>query len=148
MSTGKFETDVSEILARVGEIIGSQKNQEIGEALGVAPQTISMWRTRKHLAIDNICQFAIERQASLDYLILGKKRFDRYDITQYPYALSGNVDSLLDKPREYIDTLNAALATKNPTVVSSVLMSMADLIERKGHDQKRTGSDKDGDINK
>lgn len=63
---------IQDILQRVGEIIGSDKNIAIAKALQVAPQTSSTWKTRQTIPWKELYVFCNKRGVSMEWLLTGE----------------------------------------------------------------------------
>lgn len=89
--------NISQILIRVGNIIESQKNRDIAEALGVDPQVCSNWKARNTIPWNELYKFSKEKSVSLDLLLNGQEQrlcglphFEEFDfIPKYKTRLSG-----------------------------------------------------------
>jgi len=73
MSSYIFNIKISEILGRVGERIGTKKNESIAKALGVEPQTASNWKSRGAIPWKELFIFSQENGISFDWLLTGKE---------------------------------------------------------------------------
>lgn len=62
-----------EILKRVGDIIGSQENKKIAEALKTKPTTCSNWKTRNAIPWEKLFAFVEKRTLSFYWLLTGKE---------------------------------------------------------------------------
>jgi len=89
-----------------------------------------MWKHRKTIPTIQLTQFAVDRGVSLEHLLTGIENVDTKNITIYPFRLFYRLRDMMDRPQEYIDALNSAIATNDPIFVSTIMRSMADVIER------------------
>lgn len=65
--------DVREILKRVGNIIGSQKNFDIASALGVDQNVCSNWKRRQTIPWSELYAFAQKSKITMDWLLTGER---------------------------------------------------------------------------
>ena len=73
MSRFKINLNITEILQRVGQSIGSDKNTDIADALNVNPQVCTNWKTRGTIPWPELFQFSQDKAVSLEWLLTGKK---------------------------------------------------------------------------
>lgn len=66
------------ILKRVGIVLGSNKNKDIADALGVDSQVCTNWKTRNTIPWVELFNFSKERSVSMDWLLTGKEK-DKFD---------------------------------------------------------------------
>ena len=66
-----MELNLADVLSRVGKLSGVDTDAEIARALGVSPQTLSTWKRRGTIPYERVCDFAVNQDVSLDYLLLG-----------------------------------------------------------------------------
>ena len=74
MSRKKTELNTKQILHRVGMIIGTDENVRIAEALGVAAQVCTNWKTRNTIPWVELFEFSQRVDISLDWLITGREK--------------------------------------------------------------------------
>jgi transcriptional regulator with XRE-family HTH domain len=67
---------LSVVLERIAKLLGVTTDTAIAKALGVAPQTLSTWKRRGTIPYERVCDFAENKDVSLDYLLLGKGKGD------------------------------------------------------------------------
>jgi transcriptional regulator with XRE-family HTH domain len=60
------------VIQRITEIVKAESDGDIAEALGVTPQTFSTWKRRKTIPYEKIALFALKKNVSLDYILLGR----------------------------------------------------------------------------
>jgi hypothetical protein len=60
------------ILGRVGAILGTTVDAEIAKGLGASPQNLATWKSRGTVPYERLCEFALRKDVSLDWLLLGK----------------------------------------------------------------------------
>lgn len=63
--------DLEEILGRVADVVGSKKDGDIADALGVGRSTIPTWRTRGKVPYETLYEFAAANNLSFHWLIEG-----------------------------------------------------------------------------
>lgn len=103
--------NIEKILNRVGEIINSNKNQDIASALGVPANVCSQWKRadRQTIPFDKIVDFGIKKNISINYLLIGEG--DKY--------LKPNPEKQ-NKPdnvvQELLDTKNELIKSKNEQI--------------------------------
>lgn len=68
------EVTLEEVLERVGDIIGSQKDTDIAESLLAGRSTLSTWRKREHIPYKNIIEFCLNRNIPIESVLIGKVR--------------------------------------------------------------------------
>lgn len=66
-----MELNLSDVLSRVGKLSGVSTDAEIARVLGVSPQTLSTWKRRGTIPYERVCDYAVNNDVSLDYLLLG-----------------------------------------------------------------------------
>jgi hypothetical protein len=81
MSRKKTELNTKQILRRVGMIIGSDENARIAEALGVAAQVCTNWKTRNTIPWAELFEFCQRVDISLDWLITGREKSGAFGAT-------------------------------------------------------------------
>jgi hypothetical protein len=81
MSRKKIELNTKQILRRVGMIIGSDENARIAEALGVAAQVCTNWKTRNTIPWAELFEFCQRVDVSLDWLITGREKSGAFGAT-------------------------------------------------------------------
>jgi len=59
-------------MARVARIAGTASDSEVAAELGASPQSLYAWKLRGTVPFERVCQFALRRNVSLDWLLLGK----------------------------------------------------------------------------
>jgi len=74
MSRKKIDLNTKQILRRVGIILGTDENARIAEALGVAPQVCTNWKTRNTIPWPELHAFSHRSGVSLDWLITGREK--------------------------------------------------------------------------
>lgn len=62
------------ILVRVAEIIGSDKDTDIAEALDAGRSSLSTWRKRDHVPYKNIVEFCLKREVPIESVLTGNFR--------------------------------------------------------------------------
>jgi uncharacterized protein YjcR len=72
MSTEIHYLKITEILKRVGDVIGEHKNEAIAKALGVSPTTASNWKTRNTIPWMELWEFSCKRGIDFSALVSGK----------------------------------------------------------------------------
>lgn len=70
-------TDVTSVLERLAQTLGSRTGSQLAEALGVSPQTISSWKSRESVPYAQCVSIASEWGISLDWLLTGEGQMRR-----------------------------------------------------------------------
>lgn len=65
--------DIYAILGRVAKLTRVKTDAALAEALGTSRQVLSGWKKRGTVPLDRLCELAVERNYSLDYILLGKE---------------------------------------------------------------------------
>lgn len=61
------------VLGRLAALTGAKTDAAISNELGVTPQTLANWKRRGRVPFEELCDFAQQREVSLDHLLFGKK---------------------------------------------------------------------------
>lgn len=69
---GAIGPSAVDVLRRVAELSGARNDSALARALGVSRQTLSSWRQRGNVPFEAAARFALEHDAPLDYLLLGR----------------------------------------------------------------------------
>lgn len=69
----RFEIEIHAVLGRVAKLTRVNTDAALAEALGTSRQVLSGWKKRGTIPFDRLCELAIERDLSLDYILIGKK---------------------------------------------------------------------------
>jgi len=94
MSLSK-EPDLQEILDRIMDTAGTRTDSETAVVLGVTPQALSNWKTRKTIPFEILCGFAVQRSLTMDYLLFGiEPKFRRR--TEIDAQLLGRIGSTVE----------------------------------------------------
>lgn len=64
--------DVTSVLERLAQTLGTRTGNQLAEALGVSPQTISSWKSRESVPYAQCVAVAGEWGVSLDWLLTGQ----------------------------------------------------------------------------
>jgi transcriptional regulator with XRE-family HTH domain len=64
-------TDVTSVLGRLAQVLGTRTGNQLADALGVSPQTISSWKSRESVPYAQCVSIAEEWSVSLDWLLTG-----------------------------------------------------------------------------
>jgi hypothetical protein len=64
--------NISDIITRVGEVIGNPKKRTIAKALGISPQTLNSWQSRGTIKIDQLGGFCHKHGIRLEWLLEGQ----------------------------------------------------------------------------
>ncbi|WP_026608704.1 helix-turn-helix transcriptional regulator [Methylocaldum szegediense] len=63
---------IDQILERLATALGTDKDVELADAIGVSRQVLSTWRKRGTVPYEKLCEVASEKNISLNWLLLGK----------------------------------------------------------------------------
>ena len=63
---------VASVLERLALVLGTKTGNQLAEALGVSPQTISSWKSRESVPYAQCVDVAREKGVSLDWLLTGE----------------------------------------------------------------------------
>ena len=64
-------TDVTSVLGRLAQVLGTRTGNQLADALGVSPQTISSWKSRESVPYAQCVSVVEEWNVSLDWLLTG-----------------------------------------------------------------------------
>ena len=78
MSSFDHKLNTKSILKRVGVVLGSDKNKDIADGLGVDSQVCTNWKTRNTIPWVQLFNFSTEKCVSMDWLLTGKEK-DKFD---------------------------------------------------------------------
>lgn len=84
---------VASVLERLALVLGTKTGNQLAEALGVSPQTISSWKSRESVPYAQCVDVAREKGVSLDWLLTGEGPMLRSEVGR---AAPANAES----PRE------------------------------------------------
>ena len=84
---------VASVLERLALVLGTKTGNQLAEALGVSPQTISSWKSRESVPYAQCVDVAREKGVSLDWLLTGEGPMHRGEAGQ---AVQGAAEN----PRE------------------------------------------------
>jgi len=65
--------NIAEILQRVEQVINSKANKDVAKALRCEPSTVSNWKVRGTIPLDELHIFAKSKGVSLEWLLTGDK---------------------------------------------------------------------------
>lgn len=153
---------IKEILERIKQHTGAQKDSDIARILNVEPQNVFNWKKRETIPWNELCAFAINEKLSFDWLLTGKEEEDLPGETSREIDLlmklvdaqSKRIDELnekinnaiklitrykdeVEKVWSVINTKDASLATVNESI-REITMRLVDIREDMNHaaDQK------------
>ncbi|QDL55505.1 helix-turn-helix domain-containing protein [Rhodoferax aquaticus] len=61
----------AEIFSRVREVVGARQDSDVAAALGVTAANYATWKARGTVPYEKLCELAVQRKISLDWLLLG-----------------------------------------------------------------------------
>lgn len=92
-----------DILSRIADLVGAKTDSALADALGVTRQTFATWKRRGKIPFEEICEFAQQRDISLDFLLLGKKETKaRIDIDLFK-GIRRTLRDTLSEARQFLD---------------------------------------------
>lgn len=65
-------TDVTSVLERLAQVLGTRTGSQLADALGVSPQTISSWKSRESVPYAQCVSVAGDWGIRLDWLLTGE----------------------------------------------------------------------------
>lgn len=71
---------VASVLERLALVLGTKTGNQLAEALGVSPQTISSWKSRESVPYAQCVDVASEKGVSLDWLLTGEGPMRRGEV--------------------------------------------------------------------
>ena len=70
MDNSRLEIEIHAVLGRVAKLTRVNTDAALAEALGTSRQVLSGWKKRGTIPFDRLCELAIERDLSLDYILI------------------------------------------------------------------------------
>ncbi len=64
---------IGDILVRIAEREGASTDQKLGEVLGKARSTVSNWRQRGAIPIEELAEYCLTNKISFDWLLTGEE---------------------------------------------------------------------------
>ena len=64
---------IDKIMARAAELVKVKSDKELAMALGVAPQTLTNWKSREKIPWDYLYSLSLEKNESFEWLITGHR---------------------------------------------------------------------------
>ena len=133
MSSNIFSINILDILARVGEIINSNKNIDIAHTLGVGPQTCSNWKKRNAIPWDELFNFSQQYGVPYTWLITGIKT---QEVTQCPTC--GNwSDEVKEACRKLREILESGDEKAKITILNNLDLIRGSVTKRAGRKSKK-----------
>ena len=85
-----------EIFARIKEITGLERDDELARLLALSPQSLGGYKSRNTLPINQLIRWADQKNMSLDYLLLGIRpvKRDNPDINKENSDLRKRIERL------------------------------------------------------
>ena len=66
--------NIKEVISRIKEVLGVEKQKEIAEKLGVSPSAIDNWHRRKKIPEKSLLKISQMTDTTIDWLLTGKGR--------------------------------------------------------------------------
>ncbi|AKB05630.1 helix-turn-helix family protein [Vibrio cholerae] len=67
------EISALDVLSRLAKALGTSSDSELAQELGVAKQTISTWKKRNKVPLEQIVEISVEHNLSVDDILFGDK---------------------------------------------------------------------------
>ncbi len=101
--------NLDDILTRVGEVIGSDKDTDIAKALNSGRSTLSTWRKREHIPYKNIISFCLAKGVAIEWVLMGGVR---------------KCNNLYDSPHEALSVVLDVQSELNLTFTADQIKSL------------------------